>query len=63
MAELTAKYGADKIDAQLIAAATDTHLWANSYEWDLQDVLELQRVVAQGIVEEIRVELADSGTQ
>ena len=28
-----------RITAQLIHAATDTHLWAESYERDLQDVL------------------------
>lgn len=53
-----------RIDVQLIEAATDGHLWANSYEWDLLDVLELQREVTRAIVAEIRDALsaADSST-
>jgi serine/threonine protein kinase/Tfp pilus assembly protein PilF len=43
------------ITAQLIRAATDTHLWAESYERDLQDVLHLQAAVAQAIAREIQV--------
>lgn len=46
-----------KITAQLIHAATDTHLWAREYERDLRDVLSLQREVAGAIVNEIRVQL------
>jgi serine/threonine-protein kinase len=44
-----------RITAQLIHAATDTHLWAESYERDLEDVLLLQGEVAQAIADEIRV--------
>ena len=31
-----------RITAQLIQATTDRHLWAESYERDLRDVLALQ---------------------
>ena len=44
-----------RITAQLIHAATDTHLWAESYERDLQDVLLLQSEVARTIAREIQV--------
>jgi TolB-like protein/Tfp pilus assembly protein PilF len=44
-----------KITAQLIRAANDTHLWANSYERDASDVLALQEEVARAIAEEIKV--------
>jgi len=44
-----------RITAQLIHAATDTHLWAESYERDLQDVLLLQSEVARTIAGQIRV--------
>lgn len=44
-----------RITAQLIHAATDTHLWAESYERDLQDVLLLQSEVARTIAREIKV--------
>ena len=44
-----------RITAQLIEAATDRHLWAQSYERDLRDVFALQNDVAQAIAREIRV--------
>ncbi len=44
-----------RITAQLIDAATDTHLWAESYERDLGDVLALQREVARAIASEIQI--------
>jgi serine/threonine protein kinase/Tfp pilus assembly protein PilF len=46
-----------RITAQLIRAATDTHLWANEYERDLRDVLTLQSEVARAIAGEIKVQL------
>ncbi|MDQ5858807.1 MAG: hypothetical protein M3542_11105, partial [Acidobacteriota bacterium] len=47
-----------RITAQLIEAATDRHLWAESYERDLRDVFALQSDVAQAIAREIRVTLS-----
>jgi Tfp pilus assembly protein PilF len=44
-----------RITIQLIRAATDTHLWAESYERDVQDVLLLQSEVAQAVAREIQV--------
>ena len=46
-----------RIRVQLIQAPTDTHLWANSYERDLRDVLALQGDVAQAIANEIKIKL------
>src|SRR5205809_358137 len=46
-----------RITAQLIDAAKETHLWAESYERDLRDVLALQSEVAQAIAREIRIKL------
>jgi TolB-like protein/Flp pilus assembly protein TadD/predicted Ser/Thr protein kinase len=46
-----------RVTAQLIRAATDTHLWARSYERDLRDVLALQDEVAQAIAGEVRAKL------
>jgi len=40
-----------RITAQLIQAATDRHLWAQSYERELRDVLGLQREVASSIAQ------------
>jgi TolB-like protein/DNA-binding winged helix-turn-helix (wHTH) protein len=47
-----------RITAQLIEAATDKHLWAESYEGDLRDVLRLQDDVARAIANEIKVTLS-----
>ncbi len=44
-----------RITTQLIQANPERHLWAESYERNLRDVIVLQREVAQAIVGEIRV--------
>ena len=46
-----------RITAQLIQAATDKHLWAETYERDLRDVLALQGEVARDITTEIQIRL------
>ena len=51
------------ITAQLIHAPTDTHLWAETYERDLQDVLVLQNEVARTVAREIRVALTPEETR
>jgi len=49
--------GRVRISAQLIEAQTDTHLWAESYERDMRDVLTLHSELAQAIAKEIQVTL------
>jgi len=46
-----------RITAQLLQASTDQHLWAESYERDMGDVLKLQSQVAQAIVLQVRAQL------
>jgi TolB-like protein/Tfp pilus assembly protein PilF len=46
-----------RITAQLIDAQKETHLWAESYERDLSDVLALQAEAAQAIAREVRIKL------
>lgn len=46
-----------RITAQLVHGATDSHLWAESYERDLSDILALQREVARTIAKEVRIKL------
>jgi TolB-like protein/DNA-binding winged helix-turn-helix (wHTH) protein/Tfp pilus assembly protein PilF len=46
-----------RITAQLIYGPADKHLWASSYERNLQDVLALQEELARAIVGEIKVKL------
>jgi TolB-like protein/DNA-binding winged helix-turn-helix (wHTH) protein/Tfp pilus assembly protein PilF len=47
-----------RITAQLIHAADDRHIWAQSYERDQSDVLAMQDAVARAIADSIEVTLA-----
>ena len=49
-----------RISVQLIEARTDQHLWAESYNRDLRDVLELQTEVARAVAREIQVKMTPS---
>jgi TolB-like protein/Flp pilus assembly protein TadD len=46
-----------RISAQLISAHDDVHLWAESYDRDLTDVLALQAEVARAIAREIQIKV------
>jgi len=46
-----------RITAQLVQAASERHLWAESYERDLRDVLALQDEVARSIASEVKIKL------
>ncbi len=46
-----------RITVQLIHGPTDKHLWADSYERELRDVLAMQEEVARAIAQEIRIKL------
>jgi TolB-like protein len=46
-----------RVTAQLLQARTDRHLWAESYDRDLGDVLKLQAEVADAIAQQVRAEL------
>src|SRR5256885_99116 len=41
--------GRVRVNAQLIAAKTDAHLWAKTYERDLKDVFRVQQEVAEDV--------------
>ena len=45
------------ITAQLVYAPGDRHLWAQSYEHDLRDVLSMQREVAEQIAHEVQAKI------
>ncbi len=55
--------GKVRITAQLIDAATDGHVWADSYERDVGDVLSIQDSIAQSIARAVHVTLTPSETQ
>ena len=46
-----------RITVQLVHAATDRNLWADSYERDLRDVPALQREMARDVVGAVRINL------
>ena len=46
-----------RITAELVQASTDQHLWAETYESDLGDILTLQGQVARAIANQIRITL------
>jgi TolB-like protein/DNA-binding winged helix-turn-helix (wHTH) protein len=46
-----------RVTAQLVQASTDQHLWAETYDRDLGDVLMLQGEVADAIARQVRAQL------
>ena len=47
-----------RITAELVQVSTDRHLWADTYESQMEDVLALQNRVSSAIVNEIRINLS-----
>ena len=52
-----------RITAQLIDAVSDTHLWAERYDRDLEDIFAVQDEVTHAIVTTIEPHLADTERQ
>ncbi len=52
-----------RITAQLIDAANDAHLWANTYTGTLDDVFDMQDSVSRAIVDGIRIQLTPDETR
>jgi len=50
-----------KITAQLIDGRTDRHLWADTYERELESVLAIQNDVARAVAREVDVKLTPEG--
>ena len=46
-----------RIQAQLLYGPTDKHLWAETYDRDLGDVLSMQSEVAQAIAQQVRAQV------
>ena len=46
-----------RITAQLIDGATDSHLWAERYDRDLDDIFALQDEIAEAIVKALKLQL------
>jgi len=46
-----------RITAQLIQVATDSHLWSETYDRELDDIFAVQDDIAQSVVKELRMAL------
>ena len=46
-----------RITAQLIEVESDTHLWSDTWDRDLDDVFVIQDEIARAVVDELRVQL------
>ncbi|TMH01477.1 MAG: hypothetical protein E6H67_17040 [Betaproteobacteria bacterium] len=46
-----------RITAQLIDVATDSHLWSDTYDRELEDIFAVQDDIAQSVVKELRAAL------
>jgi len=46
-----------RITAQLVEVATDSHLWSETYDRELEDIFAVQDDIAQSVVKELRATL------
>src|SRR5881392_3644136 len=47
-----------RVNAQMIDARTDAHLWAQTYDRDLVDVFAIQSEIAKAIAQQLKAELS-----
>ncbi len=52
-----------RVNVQLIKAATDTHLWAESYDRNLTDIFAVESEIAKNIADKLRAKLTGSEAQ
>lgn len=52
-----------RIQAQLIDAATDAHLWAETYDRNADDLFAVQSEIAQAVAEQLRIRLTSDDSQ
>jgi len=60
---VTQSKGRVRLTANLLHGPTDRHLWAESYDRDLRDVIELQRELARTVARQVRVNLSPEDQQ
>src|SRR5262249_60993998 len=46
-----------RITAQLVQAASDSHLWSESYDREVDDIFAVQDDIARSVVQELRSRL------
>ena len=52
-----------RVSAQLIRAATDTHMWSETYDREMSDALTLESELAQEIAEKVKVSVTGQEEQ
>jgi len=52
-----------RITAQLIQVATDSHLWSETYDRELDDIFAVQDDIAQSVVKELRMALMGASSE
>ena len=52
-----------RVNVQLIKAATDAHLWAESYDRNLTDIFAVESEIAKNIADKLRAKLTGSEAQ
>src|SRR5437867_759660 len=52
-----------RVNAQLVDAHTDRHLWAQTYDRDLADMFAIQSEIAKAIADQLQVKLTRRGEQ
>lgn len=52
-----------RITAQLIEAGSDSHLWSESYDRELNDIFQIQDEIAASVVDALRIELLGAASQ
>jgi serine/threonine protein kinase/Tfp pilus assembly protein PilF len=52
-----------RVNVQLIKAANDSHLWADTYDWRLTDIFSVESEVARAIADQLRAKLTGQEEQ
>ena len=52
-----------RVAAQLIQTSDDSHLWADSFDADLDDIFTVQETIARNIVNALGIHLTDTDTE
>ncbi len=60
---VTQSNGRVRLTTNLLHGPSDRHLWAESYDRDLSDVIELQRELARTVARQVRVNLSPEDQQ
>lgn len=60
---VTQSGGRVRLTTNLLHGPTDRHLWAESYDRDLSDVIELQRELARTVARQVRINLSPEDQQ